>query len=80
MFVDQPWDDADSASLYDAFPFTEDWRFTPGWPAHRVALSSSWDAAADASWYRLPGGDGPVAAAVEVGAVAGAFDVPAGMV
>ena len=24
MFVDQPWDDADIASLYDAFPFTDD--------------------------------------------------------
>jgi hypothetical protein len=30
MFVDQPWDDADSASLYDAFPFTEDLAFYAG--------------------------------------------------
>jgi hypothetical protein len=30
MFVDQPWDDADIASLYDAFPFTEDLAFYAG--------------------------------------------------
>ena len=30
MFVDQPWDDADIASLYDAFPFTDDLDFYAG--------------------------------------------------
>ena len=30
MFVDQPWDDADLASLYDAFPFTDDLAFYTG--------------------------------------------------
>lgn len=30
MLVDQPWDDADVASLYDAFPFTDDLAFYAG--------------------------------------------------
>jgi SAM-dependent methyltransferase len=30
MFVDQPWGDADLASLYDAFPFTDDLAFYAG--------------------------------------------------
>jgi ubiquinone/menaquinone biosynthesis C-methylase UbiE len=30
MFVDQPWDDADFARLYDAFPFTDDLAFYAG--------------------------------------------------
>jgi hypothetical protein len=77
MFVDQPWDDADSASLYDAFPFTEDLAFfaglagTQGGPVLELGCGSG------RILVPLARGDGQVAAAVEVGAVAGAFDVPA---